>query len=69
MALFITSDCINCEICQMECGNDAISRSDDIHVIDPDRCTECVGLHEEPRCVTVCAVACIIPDPKRPYRN
>lgn len=67
MALLITSDCINCEVCQFECNNDAIARGDDVHVIDAGRCTECVGFADKPQCVVVCAVDCIIPDPDRPY--
>lgn len=66
MALLITQDCINCEICQWECDQDAISRSDTIHVIDANKCTECIGFHTEPQCVIVCAVDCIVPDPDRP---
>ena len=61
MALLITSDCINCEACQPECRNNAISRGDDIHMIDPGLCTECEGLYDEPQCVNTCAVDCIIP--------
>ena len=34
-----------------------------IYVIDADRCTECVGHYEEPQCVEVCPVDCIILDP------
>ena len=34
-----------------------------IYVIDPKRCTECVGHFDQPQCVEVCPVACIITDP------
>jgi ferredoxin len=67
VALLITGDCINCEVCLFECGNEAIARGAEIHVIDGAKCTECVGIADKPRCVTVCAVDCIIPDPDRPY--
>lgn len=69
MALLITQDCINCEVCQWECNQDAITKDGSIHVIDPDRCTECTGFHAEPQCVIVCAVDCIVPDPDRPNRT
>jgi len=35
----------------------------DIYVIEPSKCTECVGHFDEPRCVQVCPVACIPVDP------
>lgn len=69
MALLITGDCINCEVCQFECSNDAISRGDQIHLIDPARCTECIGFFEQPQCMLVCAVDCIVADPDHPYRG
>lgn len=63
MALIITSDCINCDVCEPVCPNEAISAGDDIYVIDPALCTECVGHHDEPQCVQICPVDCIPPDP------
>lgn len=65
MALIITDECINCDVCEPECPNDAISAGDEIYVIDPDRCTECVGHYDEPQCVAVCPVDCIPNDPDR----
>jgi ferredoxin len=62
MALLINDDCINCDACPTECPNDAISLQD-IYVIDPARCTECVGATGEPKCVEVCPVDCIQADP------
>ncbi len=59
MALMITSECINCDVCEPECPNQAISMGEDYYVIDPDRCTECVGHFGEPQCVQVCPVECI----------
>jgi ferredoxin len=64
MALMITDECINCDVCEPECPNDAISAGDEIYVIDPDRCTECVGFYDEPQCVEVCPVDCIPKDPE-----
>ncbi len=39
--------------------------SDDLYYIVPDKCTECVGFHEEPQCAAVCPVDCCVPDPDR----
>lgn len=63
MALMITDECINCDVCEPECPNDAISMGQLIYVIDPDRCTECVGHFEKSQCLEVCPVDCIPLDP------
>ena len=63
MALLITDECINCDVCEPECPNGAISQGAEIYVIDPRRCTECVGHFDVPQCVEVCPVDCIILDP------
>ncbi len=65
MALIITDECINCDVCEPECPNHAISQGDEIYQIDPARCTECVGHFAEPQCVQVCPVECIHKDPDR----
>jgi len=65
MALLITDDCINCDVCEPACPNSAIAQGQDIYEIEPQRCTECVGHFEVPQCVDVCPVSCIIPDPQR----
>ena len=54
MALMITDECINCDVCEPECPNGAISQGEEIYVIDPELCTECVD---------VCPVDCIPLDP------
>ena len=59
MALTITDKCINCDVCEPECPNEAISAGEDIYIIDPNRCTECVGHYDEPQCQLVCPVDCI----------
>ena len=59
MALKITEACINCDVCEPECPNDAISQGEMIYEIDPNRCTECVGHFDEPQCREVCPVDCI----------
>jgi ferredoxin len=63
MALWITDECINCDVCEPECPNQAISMGELIYQIDPDRCTECVGHFDEPQCVQVCPVNCIPVNP------
>lgn len=63
MALMINSDCINCDVCVPECPNEAISKGDEIYVIDSAKCTECVGHYEESQCIEVCPANCIVPDP------
>jgi len=65
MALMITDECINCDVCEPECPNDAIFQGEEIYVIDPDRCTECVGHFSTSQCVEVCPVDCIPLDPQR----
>jgi ferredoxin len=64
MALFITDECINCDVCEPECPNSAISEGEEIYEIDPDLCTECVGHYDEPQCQQVCPVDCIPNDPE-----
>ena len=59
MALKITDECINCDVCEPECPNGAISQGIEIYVIDPNKCTECVGHFEAPQCQLVCPVDCI----------
>jgi ferredoxin len=65
MALMITDECINCDVCEPECPNEAISQGLEIYVIDPDKCTECVGHFDTPQCVEVCPVDCIPVNPDR----
>lgn len=59
MALRITDLCVNCDVCEPVCPNQAIVQGPQIYEIHPERCTECVGHHEEPQCVVVCPVECI----------
>ena len=63
MALLITDACINCDVCEPLCPNEAIFQGPEIYEIDPQRCTECVGHFDKPRCVEVCPVDCIPLDP------
>lgn len=64
MSLLITDECINCDVCEPECPNGAISQGAEVYVIDPKLCTECVGHFEASQCVEVCPVDCIIKDPE-----
>jgi ferredoxin len=59
MALIITDECINCDVCEPECPNGAIYQGEEIYEIDPTKCTECVGHFDEPQCQQVCPVDCI----------
>lgn len=63
MALMITDECINCDVCEPECPNDAIYMGDEIYEINPALCTECVGHFDVSQCVEVCPVECILVDP------
>lgn len=65
MALMITDECINCDVCEPECPNSAISQGMEIYEIDPELCTECVGHYDEPQCQQVCPVDCIPYNPER----
>lgn len=65
MALRITDDCINCDVCEPACPNKAISAGELFYEINPDLCTECVGHYNEPQCVALCPVDCIPHDEQR----
>jgi ferredoxin len=62
MSLIITDECINCDVCEPECPNEAITPGEEIYEIDPAKCTDCVGHYDEPQCVLVCPVDCIPKD-------
>jgi ferredoxin len=70
MAMMITEECIDCGACLTVCPNEAINEgaATDVPVfcIDADRCTECVGAHDEKQCVEVCPVDCVVPNPDHP---
>ena len=63
MAFVITEECINCGACEPECPNLAITAGEERYVIDPEKCTECVGHFEESQCAAVCPVDCCVVDP------
>ena len=66
MALKITEECINCDVCEPVCPNQAIFQGVEIYEIDPSRCTECIGHFDKPQCQQVCPVECIPLDPTYP---
>lgn len=39
--------------------------ADEYYYIVSEKCTECVGFHEEPQCAAVCPVDCCILDPNK----
>ena len=63
MALIIDDNCINCDVCEPECPNEAIYQGEEIYEIDTSKCTECIGHYDEPQCISVCPVECIENDP------
>lgn len=67
MSLKILDSCINCDVCEPECPNDAISAGEAIYIIDPAKCTECIGHFDVPQCQEVCPVECIVLDADHPY--
>lgn len=66
MAYLINDECINCGACEPECPNQAISAGDERYVVNPDKCTQCVGHFDEPQCAAVCPVDSCKADPNRP---
>ncbi|GMT42010.1 MAG: 4Fe-4S ferredoxin [bacterium] len=64
MALLINDECVNCGVCEPECPNSAITEGEDLYDIDVSKCTECIGHYDEPQCIEVCPVDCIVKDPE-----
>ncbi len=62
MAYKITEECINCGACEPECPNQAITAGDEVYIIDPAKCTECVGHFDASQCAAVCPVDACVPD-------
>ncbi len=63
MSTMITEECINCGVCEPECPNEAITEGEEVFVINPSLCTECVGFHDKEQCAEVCPVDCCVADP------
>jgi ferredoxin len=64
MAFKITDDCISCGACEAECPNKAIKEGQTSYIIEPDKCSECVGSHQKQQCVEICPVNAPVPDPE-----
>lgn len=65
MAYKISDECISCGACEPECPNQAISEGETTYVINPDKCTECVGSYAASRCAEICPVDACAADPSR----
>jgi ferredoxin len=65
VATLIIETCINCGACEPACPNQAIRPGEQLFVIDPRRCTECVGFHAAEQCAAVCPADACLPDPDR----
>ena len=63
MALMIDERCTACDACEPVCPNKAITAGRPIYVIDPMKCTECVGAEDEPQCRLACPADCIVANP------
>ena len=62
MAMKINSDdCTACGDCAAECPSSAIVNKGAFFKVNADKCTECDGVSEFPKCVDVCAANCIEP--------
>ncbi len=68
MAYKITEDCVKCGACELECPNQAIYEGDEVYLIDPNKCQECVGSYESPKCADICPVDVPVPDPDHPRK-
>ena len=64
MAKMITEECISCGACEADCPNGAIAQGDTVYLVDWEKCTECVGHFDSPKCLEVCPVdGVVIQDP------
>lgn len=67
MSLLITHRCINCDMCEPECPNEAISMGEEFYQINPNLCNECIGHYDKPTCQSVCPINnTILKDPDNP---
>ena len=62
MVVKISDECLLCGACEAECPNKAIGEGPTSYVVNPERCTECVGSYQEPQCVQACPVSAIAID-------
>lgn len=62
MAFEIIETCVNCHACEPLCPNQAIYQAKPHFLIDPDRCTECLGDHMDAQCASICPIEGAIVD-------
>lgn len=62
MAFEIIESCVNCYACEPLCPNQAIYQASPTFLIDPDKCTECIGDFMEAQCTSICPVEGAIVD-------
>ncbi|PCH76979.1 MAG: ferredoxin [Flavobacteriaceae bacterium] len=47
---------------ELNADEDQEAIDDEVYFIVADKCTECIGFHDEPQCAAVCPVDCCVPD-------
>jgi ferredoxin len=62
VALIINELCVNCWACVPVCPNEAIYEAKPHFLIEPSKCTECLGDYEHPQCASICPIECCITD-------
>lgn len=65
MSFMITSECINCTACAMECPVRAITPGPSQFEINPGICIECEGYYPVARCKWACPVDACVPERAR----
>lgn len=63
MSMMIVAElCTSCGDCEPDCPTVAIKPKKGVYWIDPEKCTECDGDADAPKCETICDVDdCIVP--------
>lgn len=59
MACRISKKCVNCDMCEADCPQGAISFDGTTYKIDESLCNECEGVYPSPQCIQVCPIQCI----------
>lgn len=62
MALQIVESCVNCWACVDVCPNGAVFEDTPHFLVDPGKCTECLGDHAVPQCAAICPIEGAIVD-------
>ncbi len=58
--MIVAADCTACGSCEFVCPSKAIREKGDVFAINPEKCTECAGVHDSPACVDECPADAII---------